>query len=88
MKTIAILVLILSLATGLTLAANGVERPREVFGGGSSMSVADGVSFWATLGQPAVARVSSAGGEVTVRQGFWHGSAVAYHIYLPLLFRH
>jgi hypothetical protein len=81
------LALALSLvAAGGTGAEDGVERPREVLGGGASDSVAGGVRLRATLGQPVVGVVSGAGGEVSLGQGFWHG-AREYRIYLPLVVR-
>ena len=83
------LVLTLSLVVaGLALANGGVERPREVLGGGASDSAAGGAALRATLGQPVVGIVS--GGDVTLGQGFWHGGRLpggGYDIYLPLILR-
>jgi hypothetical protein len=86
MKAIHLLTLALALSlvvTGLALANGSVERPRQVMGGGASHTVAGDVSLRATLGQPVVGVVS--GGDVTLGQGFWHGSAAEHHIYLPLI---
>ena len=88
MKT-KVLILALALAlplvvAGVTLANNGVERPRWVLGGGASDS-AGGAALRATLGQPVVGIVTS--GDVTLVQGFWHGEAAGYSIYLPLVMR-
>jgi len=90
MKTkILILALVLALFLGLAgaaLANNGIELPRWVLGGGASDSAANGVTLRATLGQPVVGVVSS--GDVTLVQGFWHGSSLpdgGYDIYLPLV---
>ena len=89
MKTkILILTLVLALslvAAGLALANGGVERPRWVLGGGASDSAAGSVTLRATLGQPVVGVVS--GGDVTLGQGFWHGGAPGYNVYLPLVIR-
>jgi hypothetical protein len=90
MKT-KILVLALALAlplvvVGVTLANNGVERPRWVLGGGASDS-AGGAALRATLGQPVVGIVTSGGGDVTLGQGFWHGEVAGISIYLPLVMR-
>ena len=93
MKTKA-LILTLALAlsllvAGLALANGGVERLREVLGGGASNSAAaGGIALRATLGQPVVGVISS--GDVTLGQGFWHGGVAAgggYEIYLPLVLR-
>jgi hypothetical protein len=88
-------ILILALALGLilagvgvTLANDGVERPREVLGSGASESAADGVTLRATLGQPVVGVLASGGGDVILGQGFWHGGSLPegpYDIYLPLV---
>jgi hypothetical protein len=90
MKTyVLILTLALALclvAAGVARADGGVERPREVLGGGASDSAAGGVRLRATLGQPVVGVVSGSGGDVTLGQGFWHG-AREYRIYLPLVVR-
>ena len=88
---ILILALVLTLSlvvAGLALANGGVERPREVLGGGASDSAAGGAALRATLGQPVVGIVS--GGDVTLGQGFWHGGRLpggGYDIYLPLILR-
>ena len=91
MKTrvlILMLVLVLSLlVAGLALANGGIERAREVLGGGATDSTAGSVTLRATLGQPVVRVIS--GGDITVGQGFWHGGAAAeYSVYLPLVIRH
>jgi hypothetical protein len=89
MKTkVLILALVLTLflvVTGVALANGGVARPRWVLGGGASDSAAGDVTLRATLGQAVVGVV--AGGDITLRQGFWHGAAVEYKIYLPLILR-
>ena len=41
-----------------------------------------------TLGQPLVGIVSASGGVIALGQGFWHGGAAEYCIYLPLILRH
>jgi hypothetical protein len=89
MKTkMVILVLVLALIlalTGAALANSSLARPREVLGGGASDSAAGEVTLRATLGQPVVGVVSGAG--VTLSQGFWHGGALGYDIYVPLVLR-
>jgi hypothetical protein len=86
---IPVLALVLSLAVvGLALAQNGIERPRWVLGGGASDSTDGGrVALRATLGQPVVGAITSGGGDVTLRQGFWYGAKPGYGIYLPLVIR-
>jgi hypothetical protein len=75
-------VLILTLA----LANGGIERTREVLGGGAADSAAGGVALRATLGQPVVGTDSA--GDYTLSAGFWGGGeAGAYEIYLPLVLR-
>jgi hypothetical protein len=90
MKT-KVLILALALAlsllvAGVALANGGVERPRWVLGGGASDS-AGGAALRATLGQPAVGVVTSGGGDIALGQGFWHGGAAQYRIYLPFVVR-
>jgi hypothetical protein len=89
MKAIHVLTLALALLlllTGLALANDSVEWPRQVLGGGASDSAAGGVTLRATLGQPVMGVVSA--GDITLGQGFWHGGAAAqYRIYLPLILR-
>jgi hypothetical protein len=89
MKTkILILALVLALslaAVGVALADNGVELPRRVLGGGASDSAGGDVTVRATLGQPVVGGVT--GGDVTLGQGFWCGTAPGHNIYLPLVVR-
>jgi len=83
-----ILALVLALilaAAAVALANGGLARPREVLGGGASDSAAGDVTLRATLGQPVVGIVS--GGDVTLGQGFWHGGAPGYEIYVPLVVR-
>jgi hypothetical protein len=81
------LVLALSLSVaGVALANGGLERPRWVLGGGASDSAAGGTVLRATLGQSVVGVVTSSGGDVTLRQGFWC-AAPGYKIYLPLVIR-
>jgi hypothetical protein len=86
-KTIHVLALALAIASlgaGLALANGTVELPRQVLSGGASgATAAGGVSLRATLGQPVVGVVSD--GDVTLGQGFWHGGAAGYRIYLPLV---
>jgi hypothetical protein len=86
---IPVLALVLSLTVvGLVLASNGSERPRWVLGGGASDSTGSGgVALRATLGQPVVGVVTSAGGSVTLGQGFWYGGDLGHNIYLPLVIR-
>ena len=87
---ILILALVLTLSlvvAGLALANGGVERPREVLGGGASDSAAGGAALRATLGQPVVGVVTSGSGDVTLGQGFWCGATAGYNIYLPLVIR-
>jgi hypothetical protein len=82
------LALVLSLVTAGLALANGVERPRQVLGGGASDSADGKVSLRATLGQPLVGVVTASDGATTLGQGFWHGGAAAgQHCYLPLVVR-
>jgi len=89
MKTkilILALMLVLLLAVyGAALANGGVELPRWALGGGATDSAGGDVTVRATLGQPVVGVVCS--GDVTLGQGFWHGGAVTYSIFLPLVMR-
>lgn len=91
MKAMHILALALMLTVvvaGLALAQAGVERPREVLAGGASDATTPGVTLRATLGQPVVGGIS-AGEEIALGQGFWHGGVLygERHIYLPLVVR-
>ncbi|HEY76521.1 MAG TPA: hypothetical protein G4O00_10125 [Thermoflexia bacterium] len=85
------LILLLPLAvvggrvSGLALDGDSLHRPREVLGSGASAASAEGVSLRGTLGQPVVGVVSAE--EVSLGQGFWHGSATGHRIYLPLMMR-
>jgi hypothetical protein len=84
MKTkILILLLVLFLGVvGVALTqSGGLDLPRWVLSGGASDSAGGDVTLRATLGQPLVGVISS--GDVTLSQGFWHGSE--YDIYLPLV---
>jgi hypothetical protein len=86
MKTkILILLLVLFLGVvGVALTqSGGLDLPRWVLSGGASDSAGGDVTLRATLGQPLVGVISS--GDVTLSQGFWHGSE--YDIYLPLIQR-
>ena len=86
---IATLVLFLA-AAGSGLANGDLARPRWVLGGGASDSATGTLTLQATLGQPVVGVVTSSGGDVTLRQGFWHGGSLhegGYDIYLPLVLR-
>ncbi len=92
MKTkILILALLLTLflaAAGAALArGDDLARPRWVLSGGASDSAAGDLTLRATLSQPMVGVVTSAGGDVTLGQGFWHGGIAGYAIYLPLVLR-
>jgi len=91
MKTkVLILALALTLSllvVGVALANVGVELPRRVLSGGASDSAAVGATLRATLGQPVVGVVTSAGGDVTLGQGFWCGATTGHNIYLPLVMR-
>jgi len=61
-----------------------------VLGGRSSNSTADSVTLRGTLGQPVVGVVTSAAGDITLGQGFWHGGSFpkgGNDIYLPLVIR-
>lgn len=91
--------LILALALALSLAAtgvvaarmavanNGVAQPRWVLSGGAADSAAGDVTLRATLGQPVVGAITSGNGGIALGQGFWHGAAPGYKIYLPLIVR-
>jgi hypothetical protein len=85
---IAALVVVLAVTT-VAVANGSVDSPRLVLSGGASAAAAGTVSLRATLGQPVVGAVASAGGTVTLGQGFWGGSwpGVLYRVYLPLVFR-
>jgi hypothetical protein len=88
MKAIHVLTFALALslvAVGLVLANGGVERGRQVLGGGASDSAAGQVSLRATLGQSVVGVVSQ--GDVILGQGYWHGGAADHTVYLPLVVR-
>ncbi len=85
MKTkirVVVLVMVLSLIlVGVALADNSFEMPRWVLSSGASESASSIVRLNATLGQPFVGLIS--GGNITLEQGFWHGSSPS--IYLPLV---
>ena len=89
MKTkilILLQVLIISLVVvGLALANGSVDLPRWVLGSGGSDSSAGNVTLQGTLGQPIVGDKS--GGNITLEQGFWHGSSNLQDIYLPLILK-
>jgi hypothetical protein len=76
-------------AAGAVLANDGVEMPRWVLGGGASdATTGSGTTLRAILGQPVVGLVATAGGEITLGQGFWRGGSLPesrYHVYLPLV---
>jgi hypothetical protein len=81
---ILIIVFVIGLSlvlVGAALAINGFEISRSVLSGGASESTSGGISLDGTLGQPFVGSVSS--GEITLEQGFWHGSGS--NIFLPLV---
>ena len=83
-----ILTLVLALflaAAGSALAVNYIELLRWVLGGGASDSSAEDVTLQGTLGQPIVGDIS--GGNITLEQGFWHGSSNLQDIYLPLILK-
>ncbi len=85
-----VLILILALALlfaamGMAAANGNVELPRQVMSGGATDAVAGGVTLHATLGQPMAGIVAN--GEMTLEQGFWHGSDVGFNVYLPLVIR-
>jgi len=83
MLILALLLALILTAAGVALANGGLARPREVVSAGASDSAAGDVTLRATLGQPVVGVVS--GGDVTLGQGFWHGGALGYNIYMPLV---
>ena len=89
MKTkilILLQVLIISLVVvGLALANGTVDLPRWVLGSGASDASAGDVTLQSTLGQPIVGGIS--GGDITLEQGFWHGSSNQHDIYLPLILK-
>jgi hypothetical protein len=80
------LILALTVVASLALAQDEPQPARQVLAGGASDSAANGLTLRATLGQPFVGVISSAGDDVTVGQGFW-GLGARYHTYLPLVFR-
>ena len=78
-----VLVLFLVLSSVALTQSGGLDLPRWVLSGGASDSAGGDVTLRATLGQPLVESISS--GDVTLSQGFWHGSG--YNIYLPIVQR-
>jgi hypothetical protein len=82
---ISLLVALTLLATSVAFAAGGPTLRRQVVSGGGRRSTDGDIVLNATLGQPLVGLVS--GGDVTLGQGFWHGGAVEYRIYLPVVLR-
>jgi hypothetical protein len=98
MKRAAILVtLVALLMLALLVPAQGQTRgsaPADpgydlswwtVDGGGATDSGDGGYTLGGTAGQPDAGVL--AGGGYTLAGGFWGGTAVEYHIYLPLVLR-
>ena len=88
MKTMRVLTLALVLsllALGLVRANGGVERPRQVLGGGATSTTVGSITLRATVGQPFVGSDTNDG--VTLGHGFWHGGVegVDFAVYLPLV---
>ncbi len=81
---IAILLLALLAAGGVTLAAGTPTLSRYVIaGGGSAVTVGD-YTLRGTLGQPVTGQVSN--GTYQLCAGFWCGLA-HYEVFLPLVLR-
>jgi hypothetical protein len=87
------LVLLLALAASLavsTAMAQSQAAGYDLFwwtvdGGGTTSSTDNGYSLGGTAGQPDASVWSGSG--YTLAGGFWRGTEVAYHVFLPLALR-
>ncbi len=91
-KTIilALMLVLLLVVVGVAMAQVDLTAPRWVLGGGASESTASGLSLRATLGQPVVGAVTNNGGNIVLRQGFWHAGSYLeseYNVNLPIIRR-
>jgi hypothetical protein len=86
--TISLLALLLAVASGLALAADGFDLSWHVVAGGGGPASAAGYQVDGTAGQAAAGLLR--GGDYALGSGFWGGGEVAgadYRIHLPLLVR-
>ena len=72
-------------ASGVVLAANGLEVKRWVVGSGGGRAEGGDYVLDATVGQAVVGSISSSPYELCV--GFWCRGVGGYKVYLPLLVR-
>lgn len=73
---------------GLTLANNGIQRPRWVLGSGATDATGGNrIVIHGTLGQPMVGTVANVGEAVSLGQGFWYSAKLGYTLYMPLVIR-
>jgi putative copper export protein len=86
MKTTAIfsILVALLLVAGAVVAANGLDIPRQLIGGGGGSVQQDAFVLHGSIGQAVVGRVQSLG--YGLSSGFWGGGALN-RIYLPLVLK-
>jgi hypothetical protein len=86
MKTTAILLILgaLLLLAGTVVAANGLDIPRQLIGGGGGSVQYGAFVLDGSIGQAVVGRVQSLGYGLSA--GFWGGGALKT-VYLPLVLK-
>jgi hypothetical protein len=85
MKVIAILLIVAALLLAHTvLAANGLDIPRQLIGGGGGAGQNGDFVLQGSIGQAVAGRVDNA--SFNLRSGFWLGM-IQHRIYLPLVLR-
>jgi hypothetical protein len=86
MKATAILLIVAALLLASTvLAANGLDTPRQLIGGGGGSVQSGGFALHSSIGQAVAGGVAS--GSFNITSGFWPGMPFQHRIYLPLVLR-
>ena len=91
MKNILIATLALALTAAMPITAlaqdgGGYDLTWSTLSGGGGTSAAGGYTLLGTIGQPDASTALSGGG-YTLVGGFGSGTALPYHVYLPLVLR-